>query len=39
MALYENIFIARQDVPQTQVETLTNQFPPPPEIGEELEWH
>jgi len=26
MALYENIFIARQDVPQTQVETLTNQF-------------
>jgi small subunit ribosomal protein S6 len=26
MALYENVFIARQDVPQTQVETLTNQF-------------
>src|SRR6185295_2885097 len=26
MALYENIFIARQDVPATQVETLTNQF-------------
>src|SRR5688572_15645059 len=26
MALYENVFIARQDVPQTQVEALTNQF-------------
>lgn len=26
MALYETVFIARQDVPQTQVETLTNQF-------------
>ena len=26
MALYENVFIARQDVPTTQVETLTNQF-------------
>jgi len=26
MALYENVFIARQDVPATQVETLTNQF-------------
>ena len=26
MALYENVFIARQDVPQTQVETLTQQF-------------
>src|SRR6476620_8296432 len=26
MAFYENIFIARQDVPATQVETLTNQF-------------
>ncbi|HYC64247.1 MAG TPA: 30S ribosomal protein S6 [Reyranellaceae bacterium] len=26
MALYENVFIARQDVPQTQVETLTTQF-------------
>ena len=26
MALYENVFIARQDVPQTQVETLTKQF-------------
>jgi small subunit ribosomal protein S6 len=26
MALYENIFIARQDVPTTQVETLTTQF-------------
>ena len=26
MALYENVFIARQDVPATQVETLTTQF-------------
>jgi small subunit ribosomal protein S6 len=26
MALYENVFIARQDVPATQIETLTNQF-------------
>ena len=26
MPLYENVFIARQDVPATQVETLTNQF-------------
>jgi small subunit ribosomal protein S6 len=26
VALYENVFIARQDVPATQVETLTNQF-------------
>jgi small subunit ribosomal protein S6 len=26
MALYENVFIARPDVPATQVETLTNQF-------------
>ena len=26
MALYENVFIARQDVPTTQVETLTTQF-------------
>ena len=26
MALYENVFIARQDVPQTQVEALTTQF-------------
>jgi small subunit ribosomal protein S6 len=26
MALYENVFIARQDVPATQVETLTSQF-------------
>src|SRR4029078_1335178 len=26
LALYETIFIARQDVPATQVETLTNQF-------------
>jgi small subunit ribosomal protein S6 len=26
MALYENVFVARQDVPATQVETLTNQF-------------
>ncbi len=26
MALYENVFIARQDVPQTQVEALTAQF-------------
>lgn len=26
MALYETVFIARQDVPQTQVEALTNQF-------------
>jgi small subunit ribosomal protein S6 len=26
MALYETVFIARQDVPATQVETLTNQF-------------
>ena len=26
MALYENVFIARQDVPATQVETLTNEF-------------
>ena len=26
MALYENVFIARQDVPATQVEILTNQF-------------
>jgi small subunit ribosomal protein S6 len=26
MALYENVFIARQDVPTTQVEALTNQF-------------
>ena len=26
MALYESVFIARQDVPATQVETLTNQF-------------
>jgi small subunit ribosomal protein S6 len=26
MALYENVFIARQDVPATQVETLTKQF-------------
>ena len=26
MALYENIFIARQDVPATTVETLTTQF-------------
>ena len=26
MALYENVFIARQDVAQTQVEALTNQF-------------
>ncbi|MFO1158325.1 MAG: 30S ribosomal protein S6 [Reyranellaceae bacterium] len=26
MALYENVFIARQDVPVTQVETLTNQY-------------
>src|SRR3979490_2082895 len=25
MALYENVFIARQDVPTTQVETLTNE--------------
>lgn len=26
MALYENVFIARQDVPANQVEALTNQF-------------
>jgi small subunit ribosomal protein S6 len=26
MALYENVFIARQDVPATQVDALTNQF-------------
>src|SRR5262249_24205124 len=26
MALYENVFIARQDVPTTQVEALTSQF-------------
>jgi len=26
LALYENVFIARQDVPATQVETLTTQF-------------
>src|SRR5689334_109429 len=26
MALYENVFIARQDVPTTQVEALTKQF-------------
>jgi|SRR5476649_2360571 small subunit ribosomal protein S6 len=26
MALYENVFIARQDVPATTVETLTTQF-------------
>src|SRR5215469_3935601 len=26
MAFYENVFIARQDVPATQVETLTTQF-------------
>ena len=26
MALYENVFIARQDVPATQVEALTTQF-------------
>jgi small subunit ribosomal protein S6 len=26
MALYENVFIARQDVPTTQVEALTTQF-------------
>jgi small subunit ribosomal protein S6 len=26
MALYENVFVARQDVPQTQVEALTTQF-------------
>src|SRR5712672_1522018 len=26
MALYENVFIARQDVPATQVEALTKQF-------------
>jgi small subunit ribosomal protein S6 len=26
MALYENVFIVRQDVPTTQVETLTKQF-------------
>ena len=26
MALYENVFIARQDVPATQVETLTQQY-------------
>jgi small subunit ribosomal protein S6 len=26
LALYENVFIARQDVPATQVEALTNQF-------------
>src|ERR1700754_2926766 len=26
MALYENVFIARQDVPATQVEPLTTQF-------------
>src|ERR1044071_6520233 len=26
MALYENVFIARQDVPATQVEVLTTQF-------------
>jgi small subunit ribosomal protein S6 len=26
MALYENVFIARQDVAATQVEALTNQF-------------
>ena len=26
MALYENVFIARQDVPATPVETLTTQF-------------
>ena len=26
MALYENVFIARQDVAQTQVEALTQQF-------------
>ena len=26
MALYENVFVARQDVPTTQVETLTTQF-------------
>ena len=26
MALYENVFIARQDVPATQVEALTSQF-------------
>ncbi len=26
MALYENVFIARQDVATTQVEALTTQF-------------
>src|SRR6476646_6583345 len=26
MALYDNVFIARQDVPTTQVEALTTQF-------------
>ncbi len=26
MPFYENVFIARQDVPTTQVEALTNQF-------------
>src|SRR3981081_4920578 len=26
MSLYDNVFIARQDVPTTQVEALTNQF-------------
>jgi small subunit ribosomal protein S6 len=26
LALYENVFIARQDVPATQVEALTTQF-------------
>jgi small subunit ribosomal protein S6 len=26
MALYENVWVARQDVAQTQVETLTTQF-------------
>jgi ribosomal protein S18/ribosomal protein S6 len=29
MALYENVFIARQDVPTTQVEALTKQFTRP----------
>ncbi len=26
MALYENVWVARQDVPATQIETLTTQF-------------
>ena len=39
MALYEHIFIARQDVSQQQVEQLLELFPAAvTDVGEVIEW-